>query len=106
MCGQNPVTAEPPSWNSFWRDAPGRRFTRRYERLRERGHHPLWRALRGLLGVALILVGAVFMVLPGPGIVPVIAGLALLASDSSRIARGLDRAELAIRGWLERRRQR
>jgi hypothetical protein len=99
------VSSPRAAWRSLWRDAPGQRFTRRYERLRARGH-PLWRRALGIvLGVLLILVGAVFMVLPGPGLVPVVAGLALLASDSPRIARGLDRAELKIRRWRGRRRQ-
>ena len=91
------------SWHSLRRDAPGRRFTRRYERLRGRGHRPAWRVLRAVGGVALVLVGVVFMVLPGPGIVPVVAGLALMASDSPRIARWLDAAELKLRRWLGRR---
>lgn len=98
-----PVSPEPSSWQLLWRDAPGHRFARRYERLRGSGRSPALRALRAVFGLALILVGAVFMVLPGPGIVPVVAGLALLAGDSPRVARALDRAELWLRGWRRRR---
>ena len=103
LCGQNGVSSAHSSWQAFWRDPPGQRFSRRHERLQGGGRHPVGRVLRGLLGVVLILFGLVFMVLPGPGFVPVGAGLALLASESRRLSRGLDRAELKLRGWLGRR---
>lgn len=90
------------AWRELWRDAPGQRFARRYERLRGRGRGPAGRVARGLLGGVLVAVGLVFMPLPGPGFVPVLLGGALLAGESLRIARWLDRAELRVRGWLGR----
>jgi hypothetical protein len=60
------------------------------------------RVLRSSLGVVLILIGLVFMALPGPGFVPAFAGLALLAGESAAMARALDRAELRVRRWLHR----
>ena len=96
------MTSIAASWREFWADAPGRRFALRYKRLNGAGRHPARRALRAAAGVLLVLVGIVFMPLPGPGFVPVLAGLALLAGESVGMARGLDRAELKLRSWLRR----
>jgi hypothetical protein len=93
---------DPPSWRDLWRDAPGRRFVRRHERLRGRERGPAGRVLRGALGAVLVVVGLVFMPLPGPGFVGVLMGGALIAGESIRVARWLDRAELRVRGWLDR----
>ena len=54
-----------------------------------------------MLGLVLVAVGIVFGPLPGPGFVPALAGLALLAGESQRIATSLDRAEVKVRRWLE-----
>ena len=92
-----------PTWRDFFRDPPGKRFARRYQRVSGGGGHALGRVMRSMLGVVLVLIGIVFMALPGPGFVPVLAGLALLAGESAGLARALDRAELRVRGWLGRR---
>jgi hypothetical protein len=94
------VALTAPAWRDFWRDPPGQRFARRYERVSGDGRRAPARLLRGLLGIVLLLVGVVFMALPGPGFVPAFAGLALLAGESQRLARALDRAELTVRRWL------
>lgn len=96
------MTEAKAAWRELWRDAPGRRFARRYERLRGQARGRAGRVLRGLLGMVLVAVGIVFMPLPGPGFVPVLVGAALLAGESLRVARWLDRAELRVRGWLGR----
>ena len=90
------------SWQDFWRAAPGRRFAQRYERLHQASRALAGRVLRAMAGVVLIVVGIIFMPLPGPGFVPVLAGAALLAGESLRVAHWLDRAELRVRGWLGR----
>lgn len=90
------------SWRDLWRDAPGQRFARRYQRLRGEGRGPVGRVLRAILGALLVVVGVVFMPLPGPGFVGVLIGGALLAGDSLRIARWMDRAEVRVRRWLGR----
>lgn len=43
--------------------------------------HPLRWVVVGLLGGSLVIVGLVFMVLPGPGIPLVILGLVILATE-------------------------
>ncbi len=88
------------AWREFWHDVPGQRFGHRYERLNTRDHSTLGRVLRMALGIALIALGLVFGPLPGPGFVPTLAGLALLAGESRRIAAALDRAEVKVRSWL------
>jgi hypothetical protein len=99
------MTPHAASWRDFWRDAPGQRFARRHERLNGGARHPAGRVLRAMLGVLLVLVGLVFMALPGPGIVPVLAGLALLAGESRRLAERLDRAEVKVRSWVKSKRR-
>lgn len=96
------MTGPRASWRDFWHAAPGRRFTLRYERLRRPGRGPVGRVLRAMLGALLVLVGIIFMPLPGPGFVPALAGAALLAGESRAVAAWLDRAELRVRGWLGR----
>jgi hypothetical protein len=56
--------------------------------------------LRVAVGIVLVALGLVFGPLPGPGFVPALAGLALLAGESQRIATSLDRAEVKVRSWL------
>lgn len=88
------------SWRSFWRDPPGRRFTLRYQR-HNRGSGA-GTAIRVLLGVFLIVLGVPLLVLPGPALIPILAGAVLLAGESRRVAGVLDRIELRLRGWLRR----
>ena len=57
-------------------------------------------ALRGLTilgGAALIAAGLFMLVAPGPGILVLVAGCALVAEESQYMARFLDWAEVRIR---------
>ena len=90
------------AWHDFWRAPPGRRFGERHRRLHGTPRSTLGRASRAGGGVLLILLGVVFMPLPGPGFVPLLAGAALLAGESAGVAHALDRAELRVRSWLGR----
>jgi hypothetical protein len=90
------------SWHAFRRDAPGERFARRHQRLNQQRRGPAGRLLRSALGVVLVFVGLIFLPLPGPGFVPLLIAGALLAGESRRVARTLDRAEVRVRGWLRR----
>lgn len=90
------------------RDPPGERFTRRHARLRaSRSAASPIRLLRLAAGVLLCVIGVVLMPLPGPGALIAIGGAALMAGESRRVARGLDRSELWLRArlpdWLRRR---
>jgi hypothetical protein len=102
LCGPSRVSEQSSSWRKFWRDRPGQRFTHRYQRLRGNGDGLASRVLRAAVGVVLVLLGLIFMPLPGPGFVPLLAGAAVLAGLSLRIATWLDRAEVRVRRWIGR----
>ena len=91
-------------WQMFVKSPPGRRFIDRYHRRRR--HHPtsVGRALSIFLGVVFLIAGIVMLFVPGPGVVALVIGLALLAEQSQLIARFLDWLELKIRPaahWLK-----
>lgn len=91
------------SWQAFRDEAPGQRFARRYARRRDRGvRAPLRRAAQLALGGVLVLVGLFFLVVPGPGLIPLLIGVALIAEESHAASRALDRLELRLRAWRRR----
>ena len=81
---------------------PGQRFARFSEwQARRPG---LWRKLLlRLVGLILLLGGLLLLVLPGPGLLCLIAGLALLGADLPPLSAALDRGELQLRAWWRRR---
>jgi hypothetical protein len=84
-----------------WRDLlsapPGKRFRMRHERRASERKSPAARIGWSVLAIVLIVIGIIWLPLPGPGFVPIALGLALLAQESASVARFCDRAELAIR---------
>jgi len=78
---------------------PGRRFSARYRHRRRRGSR-LARALSIGAGGALMAIGALLFFTPGPGVLVFLAGGTLVARESPRAARALDRLELSVRLWL------
>ena len=90
-------------WRDFSRGRPGKRFQERYRRRQEHGHGQ-WGVRRVSylsLGVLIVAVSAVGGLLPGPGWGTAIIGFALIAGEVLPAARLLDRAELALRGFLQ-----
>ena len=90
-------------WRNFSRGRPGKRFQKRYRRRQEQGHGR-WgvrRILNLSLGVLIVAVSAVGGLLPGPGWGTAIIGFVLIAGEFLPAARLLDRAELALRGFLQ-----
>ncbi|WP_101524714.1 PGPGW domain-containing protein [Nocardioides houyundeii] len=55
-----------------------------------------------VVGIAVILAGLVMMVAPGPGIVAIILGLAILSTEWSWAERALDRAKEAAHNAAEK----
>jgi Flp pilus assembly protein TadB len=88
-------------WRALSDSPPGRRFQHRYEKKR-RGGRSRGRTLKLSAAIALIVVGIVLLVIPGPGSVLIVIGAALLAEESSRVARSLDLIEMRIRRLLGR----
>jgi hypothetical protein len=84
-----------------WRDLkdgrPGHRFRDRYDRDAGRHEHVGWRVVKILAGITALLVGVVEIIFPGPAILFLFVGGALLATQSRAIARLMDWAELRIR---------
>jgi hypothetical protein len=90
-------------WRSYSRGRPGKRFQERYRRRQEQGHGQwgVGRILNLSLGILIVAVSAVGGLLPGPGWGTAIIGFALIAGEFLPAARLLDRAELALRGFLQ-----
>ncbi len=84
-------------WRRFASERPGERFEQHYRRARQRGHSRWHAAALVVAGVALVLLGLVMLVAPGPGLLAIVAGGALLAQQSLKLARGMDKAEVGLR---------
>jgi hypothetical protein len=90
-------------WRRFSQGRPGKRFQERYRRRQQQGHGQ-WgvrRVLNLSLGVLIVAVSAVGGLLPGPGWGTAIIGFVLIAGELLPAARLLDRAELALRAFLQ-----
>ena len=85
-------------WRRFKHDKPGRRFENHRKRMEDSSHTK--RVLRAIGGVALVAVGIVFCFLPGPGLLGIVFGLALLAGMSRWLSRQMDRVEPRVRHGL------
>src|SRR5688500_8338937 len=82
-------------WRAFHHDRVGHRFRNHRRRLRT-GSMKL-RAASVVLAVFLIAIGIVLCFIPGPGLLVIVFGLALLAGESRALAGWLDRAEPKVR---------
>ena len=83
-------------WRAFKESRPGQRFWDYHERVRHQTGPIRW--VRIGLGLIATAAGLVMLVAPGPGILFLFFGLALLAARSAWLAKMLDKAEL----WLRR----
>jgi hypothetical protein len=88
-------------WKEFACRKPGERFQHFHEE-QGRTAHPWTRPLYVGAAIVTFVVGIILVFIPGPAVVFFAATAALLAAQSSWIARHLDRAELQIRAWLHR----
>jgi hypothetical protein len=91
-------------WREFIRAKPGQRFQDRYQRSRQSRaeRSRLIRLLQPAAAVLLILIGLVLVFIPGPAILFFLAAAGLLANESKKLARLLDRLELKLRAWRGR----
>jgi hypothetical protein len=80
------------AWQALRAGRPGRRFLRYHERTRRPGSY-----LSTAAGVALLVLGLLLFLTPGPGFVVALLGAAILAGQSRSLARALDRCEIRVR---------
>ena len=90
------------SWQRFKADPPGKRFQQQFKRRHEVARTPLQKALALGGGVLLTGVGILLFFLPGPGVLFVLLGAALIAQQSLTVARALDWTEIRLRKLLAR----
>jgi UPF0716 family protein affecting phage T7 exclusion len=90
------LTVRPPGRSARGRSGPGmmRRLAQRWRRL----PRPVRRAGAALAGGAVIAAGLVMLVIPGPGLVTVALGVAILAAEFSWPRRLLHRAAARLPG--------
>jgi hypothetical protein len=81
-------------WRRLKAGEPGARFQRQYRENRETRKSGLRRWGTVAVGAGLILVGVVALFVPGPGILFIAAGGAVLARESLAVARTLDWVEV------------
>ena len=94
------IEALKKNWGELSKSPPGRRFQNRHRRQAGRGTG--WaRSLKLAAAIALLVAGAVLLLIPGPGSVLILIGAALLAEESMIVARFMDRAEMRIRKWID-----
>jgi hypothetical protein len=78
----------------------GARFRARYRRLQQQRRLASTLLAIGL-GLLLLALGLVLLVLPGPGLLVATLGAALIAGESSWLARLLDRVDLWLLRWRD-----
>ena len=93
-------------WRRFVKAPAGTRFQQGY-RERAPGAASLgWRLLRWAAGLAALAAGTVMLFTPGPGLLAMAFGAALLARESLAVARRCDACELWLReAWSRLRRR-
>ena len=82
------------AWRTLMDARPGRRFTRYNAHVQTRCSY-----LTMAVGFATVLLGLLLTLTPGPGFLVLLIGGAIIAGQSRRLARALDRAELRLRRW-------
>jgi hypothetical protein len=80
------------------RGPPGKRFQELHARRSNRSKQRTGAVIA--CGIALIVVGAVLLVIPGPGLPVLLVGCGLIAQELRVIGRVLDSMELAVRRWI------
>ncbi len=94
-------------WKRFAALPSGRRFQLRYRQHREKSAGLARKVVLMSLGVAFMLLGMTMLVLPGPGLLVMLIGMALIAESSLFASRLLDRIDLwfarRIKRWRARR---
>ena len=89
-------------WRRFVARPAGRRFQMRWRARRAKPAGVARKLFLMGLGVVLLVLGTAMLVLPGPGLLVIVVGVALIAEESLFVARLVDRADLALARLLKR----
>ena len=87
------------NWREFQDDEPGQRFRDRYDRnqQRERGRFDTGRLVNLTVGPVLVIFSVFFGWAPGPGMLTLVIGLSMVASEFRPAALFLDWSEVELR---------
>ena len=83
------------AWRALMHGPPGRRFARYHAHVQARSSY-----LTMAVGIASVLLGLLLTLTPGPGLVVLLIGAAIISGQSRRLAQALDRAEVRLRRSL------
>jgi hypothetical protein len=89
------------SWHHFKSSKPGDRFQVRYYYRKQRGHGRFSRIFNIVVGSMLVIVSAFFGWAPGPGVVTLVLGLAMVGGEFLPVAVFLDWAEVRLRKLVQ-----
>jgi uncharacterized protein (TIGR02611 family) len=90
------------TWHHFRDAEPGKRFLLHYRRHQAGSRSKAAAVGYMVLGVALVAVGVLGLIVPGPGLLGIALGFAVLAQESEKASKLLDRLELWIRHQVAR----
>jgi ferric-dicitrate binding protein FerR (iron transport regulator) len=82
-------------WQHFKDDAPGERFRKHRDRMKQKSKKHSAVAIG--LGVLLLAGGVVLLFMPGPGLLFIVFGVALVGSHSKKLSDLMDRSEPKLR---------
>jgi hypothetical protein len=90
-------------WSELKASQPGERFQDAYQRQKQadQGRSAAARWLRPILSLLSFAIGVVLAFIPGPAVVFFALSATLLATQSLRVARALDRTEIWLRAKRE-----
>lgn len=87
-------------WHALNNGTPGRRFEEHHLRRQSSPRHRRHIWLMMTLGVLLFVAGVVMLVTPGPGVIFIAAGAALIAEESIVAARTMDWFDVRVRAVI------
>lgn len=90
------------TWRHFRDAEPGKRFLLHYKRHQANKRGKFSFVISMFLGLALLVAGVLGLVFPGPGLLGIALGAGVLAQESEKASRALDRLELWIRHLVAR----
>lgn len=90
-------------WHDLQRGRPGRRFQDRYDRAAHTRDSASWlkRAAKVAVGVVALVIGLAELVFPGPAILFIALGGAVLATQSRTAAEVMDWGEVKLRAVMQ-----